>query len=309
MVIGPADFRVSCLTIRPESVRHGQSAAVTVMVTNSGEAGGTFEAMLLANGSPVETRTVTLAEGPSKASPVFTFTPTTPGLVELAVGRARGTVTVQPAQGLRGQRPRQLGDVKVLAPDNIPRSHPTLRTGLSPIQGAGFDHSRGTLWLAEATNPAISNTPNLYENTLFEFDLLGCDGSNPPILTRLIVPAPGDGFEIEEMDIDPADGTLFYLNSNGHVHHVDRAGREIHRFPTVLDHHPVSGAGGQFRMGRWGLAVVGDVLWVSNMEAIYQLEKTTGRPTGWFHLSGPLLRQHLVPRRLPHVPGEAKHPP
>jgi len=71
VTLNPAAFTTSGLTIAPDRVKTGESASVTVNVTNNGDLQGTFKVTLLLNGVVEDTDEVTLAGG---ASQKVTFT-------------------------------------------------------------------------------------------------------------------------------------------------------------------------------------------------------------------------------------------
>ena len=141
------------------------------------------------------------------------------------------------------------GDVKTLFTTGIVGG-PALLHG----HGTAYDTNRNTLWVTDFE----------LGDDIFEFDVTTGDGNTIVPLTRLDVPVAGPT-TIEGIGFDPADNTLYYLDTSGLVRHIQRDG-------TVLDSFPTNGV--------YGLAVQGGFVWVDNGATAYKYDKVTGAFTG-----------------------------
>jgi len=90
---GQADFAVSSLNISPGQVQPGQQVDISMVVTNSGEETGSYQATLYLNGDLEDTRTVEVALNSSQEV-VFSITRTTPGTYTVLAGGQQGEFTV-----------------------------------------------------------------------------------------------------------------------------------------------------------------------------------------------------------------------
>jgi hypothetical protein len=91
----PAVFSVSQLTVSPPDLLVGQTATVSIQVSNSGEESGDYEVDLKLAGSPVETKQITVA-GQSDQVITFNLTQNLPGTYEIAVNGLQGSIRVLP---------------------------------------------------------------------------------------------------------------------------------------------------------------------------------------------------------------------
>jgi hypothetical protein len=90
-----AAFSVSRLTVSPADLPVGQTATISIQVSNSGEASGEYGIRLEVAGSPVETKQITLA-GLSNQIVAFNLTQNAPGSFEVVVNGLKGTIRVLP---------------------------------------------------------------------------------------------------------------------------------------------------------------------------------------------------------------------
>ncbi|MFC1933725.1 Ig-like domain-containing protein, partial [Chloroflexota bacterium] len=89
----PAAFTVSGLSISPTQVDIGAAVTVSATVTNTGEASGSYTVSFKINGTPVDTKSVTLAGGDSKKV-TFTTSRDTAGTYSVDVNGLSGKFTV-----------------------------------------------------------------------------------------------------------------------------------------------------------------------------------------------------------------------
>jgi len=89
----PASFYVSGLSISPTEVDTDGDVAVSIMVRNSGDLGGSYEVTLIIDNQVEETRAVTL-EGQSSEVVTFTIARSEPGFYLLNVNGLPGSFTV-----------------------------------------------------------------------------------------------------------------------------------------------------------------------------------------------------------------------
>ncbi len=90
----PAAFAASDLTVTPVGVNVGESVAISVTITNTGDLEGSYEATLTINGVVVATKEVTLAGKESKEI-TFTTTQSVVGTYQVAIGDVSGTFVVK----------------------------------------------------------------------------------------------------------------------------------------------------------------------------------------------------------------------
>ena len=89
----PTQFEISALTVKPSAVMLGDSATVTVTVTNSGDISGTYTAPLLIDGKEIDRKDVTVAPASTREIS-FQVIKTTAGSYELMVGNLITKLTV-----------------------------------------------------------------------------------------------------------------------------------------------------------------------------------------------------------------------
>jgi len=88
-----ANFEVSNLVIEPAEVLAGETVTITVDVTNSGGAEGTYDAVLLVNGVNELSKEITLA--PETTETVrFLLSKDTPGTYSIEVAELNTTLTI-----------------------------------------------------------------------------------------------------------------------------------------------------------------------------------------------------------------------
>ena len=278
-VYGPATFKTRCLTVTPESVRAGQTADVAVAVSKFGDVSGTYKATLQADGTEVSSNSVNMSKSDRQKSAEFTYVPQKPGIVRLAVGTASATLLVTPADRSRVGPPGSLGNVKFFQPSNLQTPRKYQAGNLTNIRGAGFNPKRHSLWVAEPINQD-PGTPVQTEAAFYEFEVSGCSQSNPKLLSSFRIPTVGQEGDIEEIDFDSDDDSLYYLNVGGDVTQIDTTGRQLRQFSTRVDHYPTPASPTGAVLGRTGLAVQGDFLWIGNGSGIFKFEKRSGKWTG-----------------------------
>jgi hypothetical protein len=88
----PAAFTIGALDISPPEADIGQAVTVRVLVTNSGEAEGSYAVDFSVNGTVVETREITLAGGSQEV--VFSTSGDAAGSYSVAVNDLEGSFTV-----------------------------------------------------------------------------------------------------------------------------------------------------------------------------------------------------------------------
>ena len=276
----PATFYVSCLVVKPERARVGESVMVEATVFNVGDVGGVYEANLTVNSQQVAGREVRFDGGREQQTVSFQYVPEEAGARTVLVGDQAGSFTAIPKDGSLLRPPTALGDVKVLTPTGLSTAHPFQLGGFTHIHGAAYDTKRGLLWLTEAIYPLVSGVPDLYQNHIYAIEVGGCGDSRPVPVAHIQVPAgPADEQAIEELAYDQEDDTLYYLDHSGTVFHIDTEGNPLRQFSTVVEDHPAFPPGPAI-LGFWGLAVQGDYVWVANHAALHQFNKKTGAFSG-----------------------------
>ena len=90
----PAAFAASDLTVTPAEVNVGESVAISITITNTGDLGGSYEATLLINGVVVATEEVTL-EGKASQEVTFTTAQSVVGNYQVAISDVSGTFVVK----------------------------------------------------------------------------------------------------------------------------------------------------------------------------------------------------------------------
>jgi hypothetical protein len=91
----PASFSASSLTISPPEVDIGEAVGISILVTNGGEAEGSYDVVLTVNGEVVETKGVTMAGGSQTVS--FNTTWDAAGSYAVDVNGLPGSFTVREA--------------------------------------------------------------------------------------------------------------------------------------------------------------------------------------------------------------------
>ncbi len=89
----PATFTIGALSISPAEVQVGESITISVLVTNTGDAAGTYEAILKIDNAVVATESVTIAGGASEEVN-FTTSKDVAGTYTVSIGDQSGTVVV-----------------------------------------------------------------------------------------------------------------------------------------------------------------------------------------------------------------------
>jgi len=89
----PATFTISALSISPAEVQVGESITITALVTNTGDAAGTYEATLKIDDVAVATKSVTLACGASEEV-TFTTSKDVAGTYTVSIDDQSSTVIV-----------------------------------------------------------------------------------------------------------------------------------------------------------------------------------------------------------------------
>ncbi|MCK4723823.1 MAG: hypothetical protein KAT75_10980, partial [Dehalococcoidia bacterium] len=124
----PAAFTVSSLTITPDEVNIGESAAISVLITNTGDLTGSYEVSLEINNTVVETKEVTLAGGDSE--PVsFSITKDTAGEYTVNVGGLLGTFEVRTPQAAFSISDLSVSPAEIQVGENVNISVSVANTG------------------------------------------------------------------------------------------------------------------------------------------------------------------------------------
>jgi len=124
----PAAFTVSSLTITPGEVNIGESAAISVLITNTGDLTGSYEVSLEINNMVVETKEVTLAGGDSE--PVsFSITKDTAGKYTVNVGGLLGTFEVRTPQAAFSISDLSVSPAEIQVGENVNISVSVANTG------------------------------------------------------------------------------------------------------------------------------------------------------------------------------------
>ncbi|MBN2463569.1 MAG: hypothetical protein JXB43_08255 [Dehalococcoidia bacterium] len=89
----PAQFEVSELTIKPDTVVVGYPATVAATVINSGDIAGVYKVSFLIDGQEIESRHITLAPGATEEAS-FQVTKTTVGNYKLSLGESSAVLDV-----------------------------------------------------------------------------------------------------------------------------------------------------------------------------------------------------------------------
>ena len=92
-VLRPAQIELSALSVDPAQVRTGERVAVAVEVTNSGEVGKTYEALLFVDGDQVDAAKVRVAPGATETVD-FSIQGTEAGDFDVGIGNAEGRFKV-----------------------------------------------------------------------------------------------------------------------------------------------------------------------------------------------------------------------
>ena len=91
----PPQFDVTSLTIKPKQVMIGETAFITSEIANSGGSAGIYNAVLTVDGSKVESKAVSLAQG-STETVTFSLSKDKAGTYKIAVGDSSSSFTVNP---------------------------------------------------------------------------------------------------------------------------------------------------------------------------------------------------------------------
>ena len=97
-VVAPAKFEVSQFSITPAEVEFGETVTTSALVTNIGEAEGSYEAVLKIDRAPVATKVVTLGAGKS-TKVTFSVTRDVAATYQVEIDGQRGKFTVTPKPG------------------------------------------------------------------------------------------------------------------------------------------------------------------------------------------------------------------
>ncbi|MBI5769113.1 MAG: DUF5011 domain-containing protein, partial [Verrucomicrobia bacterium] len=135
--------------------------------------------------------------------------------------------------------------------------------GIAHAHGIAYDLERNTVWVTDAE----------LGNDIFEFPATQPHGSTVAALTRLNPPVTAT---IEGIYYDPSDKTLWYIENNGQITHIDRTGAVLPGGFSVASTVPA----GTFGARGLGVAIAGSFVWVDNGNAAYKFVKATGAYTG-----------------------------
>jgi len=96
---GSAQISASDLTISPAAVSPNQELRISVILANSGQAAGSYQAVLSVNGQPEGSRAVTVSPGSSREL-AFQVQRVAPGTYTVTLGGQEGQFTVHDEQGV-----------------------------------------------------------------------------------------------------------------------------------------------------------------------------------------------------------------
>jgi transcriptional regulator with XRE-family HTH domain len=133
----PASFTVSDLSVSPATINPGDTATVTVIVNNTGDLSGSFDAVLRVNDNIVETKKVTL-NGRSAQEVTFTISPEIAGTYDVSIDGLSATIEV-------AALPAEMTTTSTTSPA------PVTTTTLSPTTTAAP--------VPTSTPPATTSTP------------------------------------------------------------------------------------------------------------------------------------------------------
>jgi hypothetical protein len=120
----PANFTVTDLSISPTSIETGDLVTIKVLVTNTGEASGTYTVTLNLNGAAVETRDITL-DGGNSQTVTFTTTAKTAGTYTVDVDGLTGSYTVtEPVVEVEEEEPVEEEPVETVETEPEPTGLP-----------------------------------------------------------------------------------------------------------------------------------------------------------------------------------------
>src|SRR4030042_1029862 len=88
-----ADFEVGPLTVTRSGVSVGELATVSATVTNTGDVGGNYTAVLLIDGKEADKKDVSVGSD-STATATFQVTMSAAGIYKLEIGRSAAILTV-----------------------------------------------------------------------------------------------------------------------------------------------------------------------------------------------------------------------
>jgi len=135
----PAAFTATELTISPDEVEPGETVTISVLITNTGDLQGDYEAILKINGTAIDSKDVTLAGGASEKV-TFTTTREVAGTYKVEVATLAGTFTVKAVP------PPTPAPAPAPAPTPMPMPTPTPTPAPAPtLRPASFDLSAVTI--------------------------------------------------------------------------------------------------------------------------------------------------------------------
>ena len=167
------------------------------------------------------------------------------------------TLSLNPVNGVLAN----LGTVKTLFTSVA--GSPT--GGLAHAHGIAYDLAHNTVWVTDTE----------LGNDIFEFPATQPHGSTVAPLTRLNPPISTNG-TIEGVYYNPSDQTLWYIEFNGTIHHIDRSGATLPGGFSVAADVPA----GTFGAHGLGIAIQGNFVWVDNGRRAYKFNQS-GSFTGF----------------------------
>jgi hypothetical protein len=142
----PASFTVSDLILASAEIYAGETATVSVTVTNNGDLSGTYSIVLKVDDVVMETKQVTL-DGHQSQTVIFTLSLNTAGTYNIVIGSLSGVLTV--TEPTPTPAPTQTQE-PAPSPTTTPAPSPTQEIAPSPTQ---------TATPSPTTTPAPAKTP------------------------------------------------------------------------------------------------------------------------------------------------------
>lgn len=141
-------------------------------------------------------------------------------------------------------------------------------SGIAHAHGIAYDLERNTVWVTDTE----------LGNDIFEFPATQAHGSTVASLTRLNPPVTS---AIEGIYFDASDNTLWIIEFNGTITHLNRSGTVLPGGFSVAGTVPP----GTFGARGLGLAIQGNFVWVDNGASAFKFNKN-GTYTGFSFVTG-----------------------
>lgn len=182
-VIKPAKFEVSQLTVTPGSVGPGQEVTISATVSNTGEAEGSYEAVLNINGVKETAKSVTLAGGKSTAV-TFKVSRTAAGTYQVELGgqRSQFVVVVPPGPAKFEVSQLSIAPATVKAGETVTISAKVTNTGGAAgtydvvLKVNGAQEATGTVTLAVGQSTTVTFTVTKTQAATYQVEVDGQRG-------------------------------------------------------------------------------------------------------------------------------------